>query len=373
MFDAETLRAVEALANDLNVKNAALLAVAEVESNGHVYAMVKGKREPLIRWEGHYFDQRLVGAKRDQARRQKLASPKAGAVKNPKFQTERWELVTRAAKIDRQAALESFSIGLGQVMTAHWRKLGFKSVDDMIKMARSGAAGQIEIMARYIKNFGLADELQRLDFSAFARAYNGPNYRKYGYHTKMANAYARISGKTPVSAANGMLRMGSRGEKVRTLQTLLVRAGYSVTVDGDYGPATRTAVRSFQRLQKITVDGVAGPETFRRLEQWKQAPDENPGSVPISEVTEVKDAAKGLGPVALVTAVHDKIAEASGWLLGLEAETAQAVANGLMAASSIIGAGLALWALYGWWKNRTTDEGDIFTGETVEDADEVLV
>src|SRR5690606_12433841 len=126
----------------------------------------------------------------------------------------------RSAKINRQAALESISIGLGQVMAAHWRKLGFDSVDDLIILARSGAAGQIDLMARYIGKFGLADEVQRLDFPAFARGYNGPGYKAGGYHLKMAAAYRRLSGSAPVSAARGMLRMGSTGKRVRELQAL---------------------------------------------------------------------------------------------------------------------------------------------------------
>ncbi|TIX73396.1 MAG: DUF3380 domain-containing protein, partial [Mesorhizobium sp.] len=284
MFDASTLKAIDDLAGKLKCAPAALQAAAEVESAGQTFALVKGRQEPLVRWEGHYFDARLTAAQRAVARAQGLASLKAGAVKNPSSQAARWALITRATLINRQAALESFSIGLGQVMTAHWKKLGFGSVDDMIKRARESAAGQIDLMARYIDKFGLDDELQRLDFTAFARGYNGSGFRKMGYHLKMAAVYQRLSGGAkPVSAVTGMLRMGSSGAKVRELQTLLVRAGYAVRVDGDYGPSTRDAVKDFQRAQKVTADGVAGPETFRRLEVWKQTPEEEPGRQGVTE------------------------------------------------------------------------------------------
>lgn len=204
MFDPATVRAIGELARGLKVEPAALYAVAEVESEGHVTARVNGKDMPLIRWEGHYFDARLKGAQREEARRQKLASPIVGGIKNPSSQPARWDIVARAMKINRQAALESFSIGLGQVMTAHWRKLGFTSVDAMIERAKEGAAGQIDLMARYIDKFGLADELQRLDFTAFARGYNGPAYAKNAYDTKMAAAYKRWAKrleKIPASTA----------------------------------------------------------------------------------------------------------------------------------------------------------------------------
>ncbi|MER8556154.1 N-acetylmuramidase domain-containing protein [Mesorhizobium sp. M1217] len=359
MFDALTLHAIEGLAGRLKCSPAALQAVAEVESNGQVFAMVKGKQEPLIRFEGHYFDARLNAADRAVARAQGLASPVAGKVKNPASQAARWMLLARATKIDRQAALESISIGLGQVMTAHWQKLGFASVDDMIKLARSGAAGQIDIMARFVDKFGLADELRRLDFTAFARGYNGKAFAKQGYHLKMAAAYKRLSGVQPVSASTGMLRMGSHGARVRALQTLLVRAGYAVQVDGDYGPSTRDAVRDFQKAQKVTADGVAGPETFRRLEAWKQSPAEQPGEQLVSQVPEVKDATKGGGVLVFIVAARDQIAETASYLTGIEADTAQTVANALLAGSSLIGLGLAAYAVWGWVKSRRTDEGDI--------------
>ena len=62
MFDDEVLKAVDIMAERLGVEAAALLAIAEVESGGQAFATVGGRPEPLIRFEGHYFDQRLTGA-----------------------------------------------------------------------------------------------------------------------------------------------------------------------------------------------------------------------------------------------------------------------------------------------------------------------
>ncbi|UUP19489.1 N-acetylmuramidase domain-containing protein [Nitratireductor thuwali] len=359
MFDEATVRAVERIAARMKVDAAALLAVIEVESAGKVFAQVGNRLEPLIRFEGHYFDRRLTGAKRAEARRLGLAHPKAGRVKNPRSQAARWDMLKRAARIDAQAAFESASYGVGQVMGAHWQRLGYASVADLVEEARRSALGQIELMVKYIVKFGLLDELQRKDFTAFARGYNGPQFARYGYHKKMAKAYARISGRSPVSAASGMLRMGSKGARVRELQALLVRAGHAVKIDGDYGTATKQAVRAFQRANGLQVDGVAGPQTMRALEALKVTPEERPGDLPATEVPEVRDAAKGFGPVAVVVAVRDQVAELAYNLFGLEFETAQMVANGLLTASGLIGTGLAIYGLYGWWKSRQTDEGDV--------------
>ena len=62
------------------------------------------------------------------------------------------------------------------------------------------------------------------------------------------------------------LRYPQRGENITVLQTALMQLGfYSGVIDGVYGKGTRTAVRSFQTEYSLTVDGVAGPATLRKL------------------------------------------------------------------------------------------------------------
>jgi hypothetical protein len=191
MFEEETIEEIIIAAGVAGVEAAALLAVAEVESGGQATVRVKDRDEPLIRFEGHYFHQRLKGTKLAEAKRQGLAAPKAGAVKNPRSQTERWRLLERAMEIDRAAALESTSWGLGQVMGAHWEWLGYESVEALVAEARGSVAGQIRLMLRFIEESDLEDELNAHDWPTFARRYNGPAYRKYGYDRKMAEAWER--------------------------------------------------------------------------------------------------------------------------------------------------------------------------------------
>lgn len=61
------------------------------------------------------------------------------------------------------------------------------------------------------------------------------------------------------------VRNGSSGDAVRAAQSQLRAHGYSITVDGAFGPATESAVRSFQRSAGLTVDGVVGPNTWAKL------------------------------------------------------------------------------------------------------------
>ena len=60
----------------------------------------------------------------------------------------------------------------------------------------------------------------------------------------------------------GILKLGSRGSQVKTVQKALLGAGYPVGVaDGVFGPITHSAVSDFQRDHDLTVDGIVGPQT----------------------------------------------------------------------------------------------------------------
>lgn len=58
-----------------------------------------------------------------------------------------------------------------------------------------------------------------------------------------------------------LLKEGSKGPKVKEAQTMLVAAGFRVVIDGDFGKATKAAVKAFQKLHSLKQDGVVGPLT----------------------------------------------------------------------------------------------------------------
>ena len=62
------------------------------------------------------------------------------------------------------------------------------------------------------------------------------------------------------------LKKGAKGTAVKLLQKRLKELGYYKSyVDGEYGDKTVTAVQNFQRKNGLTVDGVAGSVTLKKL------------------------------------------------------------------------------------------------------------
>lgn len=61
-------------------------------------------------------------------------------------------------------------------------------------------------------------------------------------------------------------KMGSTGQEVKQIQTILKQKGYYFgNIDGIFGTATRTAVRNFQKANGLTVDGIVGKKTLAKL------------------------------------------------------------------------------------------------------------
>jgi hypothetical protein len=264
MFSPADLAELEAVARRHDIEPAAFAAVCEVECGGAALYRIAGKAEPPIRFEGHYFYRLLARQNRNRAVAAGLAHPRAGGVANPRSQTARWKRLARACSIDRPAALESTSWGIGQVMGAHWRWLGHASIDAFVGEARSGLAGQARLMALYIVKAGLTGHLERGDWAGFARAYNGPGYAANRYDRRLADAYVRLGGRyeAPSRHERPVLRAGSQGGAVEDLQRWLRALGHPLIADGDFGPATERALRSFQAEAGVAADGAFGAESF---------------------------------------------------------------------------------------------------------------
>ena len=83
---------------------------------------------------------------------------------------------------------------------------------------------------------------------------------------KQLQANVPTPAPTPAPAGHSTIRRGSSGAQVRELQEKLAYIGYSISVDGDFGPATESAVKDFQGNAGLGVDGICGSKTWTTLD-----------------------------------------------------------------------------------------------------------
>lgn len=58
---------------------------------------------------------------------------------------------------------------------------------------------------------------------------------------------------------------GSYGTAVGIAQFLLFMLGYDCALDNEFGPDTMRAVAEYQAEHNLSVDGIIGPETWKKL------------------------------------------------------------------------------------------------------------
>lgn len=181
---------------DLGVEEAAVKAVASVESNGS--GLIKdnqGNLVPKILFERHIMFQRLrdftsIKSKDMAAKYPDIVNSKSGGYKDGLAEHERLQ---KAVSIDRNTALESASWGQYQIMGYHWKSLGLSSVQEFVNKAYT-EEGQLDLFVRFIKANPLIHKaLKEKNWVMFARGYNGPAYVINSYDTKMKQAYERFS------------------------------------------------------------------------------------------------------------------------------------------------------------------------------------
>jgi hypothetical protein len=78
------------------------------------------------------------------------------------------------------------------------------------------------------------------------------------------------------------VQLGSSGPEVTQVQQQLVDLGFPIAVDGAFGPVTDEAVRGFQLVTRLTVDGIVGASTHAALDEghWGVIADETVTSLP---------------------------------------------------------------------------------------------
>ena len=82
---------------------------------------------------------------------------------------------------------------------------------------------------------------------------------------RKANEQAGDAAVGRIAQSGPTLRIGASGPDVERLQALLKQHGGDLAPDGQFGPKTAAAVKSFQRQNGLAADGIVGPQTWQAL------------------------------------------------------------------------------------------------------------
>lgn len=175
------------VAEELGVEVAAMKAVVSIEAG----AAMKGfwaPGIPVINFDRTMYNKyRSKAASTAGARGESIPSGLSG------YGLRQWTQLINARKSNAQGANMGTFWGMFQIGGFNFKLCGCESVNEFVKLMSFSELEQLELFATFLINTGMVADLRAKRWAAFARKYNGPSYASRGYHTKMANAYARFS------------------------------------------------------------------------------------------------------------------------------------------------------------------------------------
>jgi len=178
-------------ARRLRCDEAAIRAVSDVESRGDGFLFDKDDKQWRIKilFERHIMYHLLEDKNgRDKALEHVRTSPdvintRTGGYSGGNAEHDR---LAKARRIDKDLGLESASWGMFQIMGFHWERLGYKSAVDYVLTLSKGEPEQLEAFCRFIEtDKRLLNAIRSRDWAMFAEIYNGRDYKKNKYDTKM--------------------------------------------------------------------------------------------------------------------------------------------------------------------------------------------
>jgi hypothetical protein len=165
----------------------AIMSFLTVETGGQGFDPATGKI--IIQFEPGYFK-----------RKKPFAPSGKWSVNGVERQKGEWLAFNNAFSIDPSSTMESTSIGIGQVMGEHWKRLGYASVGDMWDDAKKGIEQQIWQVCKFIStDKRLEGALKAHNWYLVAYIYNGSKFRQYAkkwgrvpYDISMREVYTKL-------------------------------------------------------------------------------------------------------------------------------------------------------------------------------------
>jgi hypothetical protein len=237
---------VQAAAKDLGGNLPSLWALMTVETRGFGFLP---DRRPKILFERHVFHRLTKGA---YDHRPDISSPTAGGYLGGSAEYDR---LASAAKFNLEAAMESASWGLGQVMGYHAKRLQYGNVAAMAQAFSESESQQLGGLVRFINSDdALSTAFKARNWRKVAFYYNGASYAKNEYDAKLEHYHARYT------------QLGCPDVAGREAQALLNYLGYDTRgIDGLWGDNSKKAAIQFQRKQGLPESGLADPATIAAL------------------------------------------------------------------------------------------------------------
>lgn len=236
---------IAATASAVGVQGAEIWALITVETSGCGFLP---DRRPQMRFERHIFH-RLTNGRYDDG---DISDPTPGGYGAPG--AHQYDRLAIATGKDREAALQSASWGIGQIMGMSYAAAGFQNVEDMVAAMSVSEDQQLAAVAKFLVARNLSRSLQAHDWQSFALRYNGTNYQANQYDSKLAAAFQAYSaGNAP-------------DLNVRTAQLYLTYLGYQPgPVDGVVGPRTLSALAAFQASRGLVISAAIDAECVAQL------------------------------------------------------------------------------------------------------------
>ena len=179
---------VKSQAKQFNLDWAAVISFIEVETGGRGFDEKTGKI--IIQFEPSWFKKKAP-----------YAPSGLWSVNKVDVQSREWEAFNDAFQKDSDAAMQSASIGLGQIMGFHYERLGYNNVGEMWNDAKKGIDRQIWQILQFIEtDKRLKTAIKIHAWSMATDIYNGLGSRELAikngwipYEEKLKTAYVKYS------------------------------------------------------------------------------------------------------------------------------------------------------------------------------------